>query len=394
MSSDDQFTVTPYAVEGDVDYDKLLDQFGADRLTDEQIASFPDPVHPLLRRRIFYAGRDVASFLAAARRDDPHAVVTGRGPSGPMHIGHVFPLYFTKYLQDAFGTRVYVPVSDDEKYFLKNQSLETISDHTRANLRDILAVGLDPDLTRIVVDTADADVIYPIAAAFARDITQSSVDATYGEPENVGLSLYPAVQTTHLLLPQLVGGRQPTLVPVAIDQDPHVRVARDVAAKQRYDVTKPGALLSKFLPSLTGPGKMSSSDDAPSILLTDDRDTVTEKVMTHAYSGGRSDIEAHREHGGDPEVDVAYQLLYYFFEEDDERLERLASTYRSGELLSGELKEIAATAIADFLAGHQKRRAELDSLDAALEPYRLTRAERQRARGAVGYPDDSLTQRH
>ena len=98
---------------------------------------------------------------------------------------------------------------------------------------------------------------------------------------------------------------------------------RDIAAKRRYNVDKPGALLSKFLPSLEGPGKMSSSDEVPRILLSDNRETVVSKIHTHAYSGGPSSIEAHQEQGGNPEVAMSYQLLYYFFEESDERVEQL-----------------------------------------------------------------------
>lgn len=393
MPAENDFTVTPYAVEGDIDYDRLLDQFGADALTDEQIGKFPDPVHPLVRRQVFYAERDVDAFLEAANAGRTHSIVTGRGPSGPMHIGHVFPFYFARYLQEQTGTLVYIPLSDDEKYFLKDRSLEEISDYTRENLLDLLAVGFDPDRTRIVVDTADADVVYPLAATFAKAVTQSTVDSTYGDPENIGLSFYPAVQATHLLLPQLVEGRHPTLVPIAIDQDPHVRVCRDIAAKRRFEVDKPGTLLSKFLPSLDGPGKMSSSDDAPSILLSDDREAVFEKIRTHAYSGGQTSIDAHRKRGGNPEIDISYQFLYYFFEESDERVERLARGYRDGRLLSGELKEIAAEKIADFLEAHQRRREALGPLEDELKPYRLTEDERRNARRRAGYPDDALVQR-
>lgn len=392
MPANNDFTVTPYAVEGDIDYDQLLDQFGADPLTGEQKSKFPDPVHPLVSRDVFYAERDVDPFLDAAIQGDTHSIVTGRGPSGPMHIGHVFPFYFAKYLQDQTGTFVYIPFSDDEKYFLKDRSLDEISDDTRENILDVLAVGFDPERTRIIVDTADADVVYPLAAAFGKEVTQATVDATYGDPENIGLSFYPAVQATHLLLPQLVEGPHPTLVPIAVDQDPHVRVCRDIAAKQRYDVTKPGALLSKFLPSLEGPGKMSSSDDAPSILLSDDRETVVEKIHKHAYSGGQTSVDAHRELGGDPEIDVSYQFLYYFFEDDDDRLERLAREYRTGALLSGELKEIAAETIATFLEAHHERRADLGTPEDELTQYRLTEQERQNALRRAGYPDNALAQ--
>lgn len=312
--------------------------------------------------------------------------------SRDLNVGHIVPFYFAKYLQEQFGTLVYIPISDDEKYFLKDLSLDEISDHTRENLLDLLAVGFDPERTRIIVDTADADVIYPLATAFAREVTQSTVEATYGQPENIGLSFYPAVQASHLLLPQLVEGRHPTMVPIAVDQDPHVRVCRDIAAKRRHDVSKPGALLSKFLLSLEGPGKMSSSDDGPSILLTDDRETVFEKIHTHAYSGGRSSIDAHREHGGNPDVDVAYQLLYYFFEDSDDQIERLARDYRDGSLLSGELKDLATNRITDFLDAHQERRAKLGPVEDELTKYRLTGRERENARQRAGYPDDSVTQ--
>ena len=378
----DDFTVTPYDVTGTVDYDRLLERFGADRLTDEQIRRFPD--HPMLRRRIYYAGRSVDPYLDAAEAGDPHSIVTGIGPSGPMHLGHALVFYLTKTLQDATGAEVLIPLSDDEKYYAKDLTYEEIAEFRDENLRDLLAVGFDPAKTTIVVDTEDADVVYPVASAFASHLTQSTVDATYGDPENVGLSFYPAVQAAHLLLPQLIRGEHPTLVPVAVDQDPHVRVCRDVAAKEQFPVSKPGALLGRFLPTLSGPGKMSSSDDVPTISLDDDEATVREKVLTHAYSGGRESVEAHREQGGDPSVDVAFQFLRFFFEPDDEALAAVERAYRDGDLLSGELKQRAAERITTFLADHQRRKAALGDLETELEPFRLTEDERERARRAVG----------
>ncbi|WP_135829611.1 tryptophan--tRNA ligase [Halorussus halobius] len=384
-TDESNFTVTPYAVEGEVDYRELLDRFGAAELTDDQLARLPD--HPMVRRRAYYAGRDVDRFLSAVEDGGTVSLVTGIGPSGPMHLGHLPQFYFAKRLQDRTGAHVYVPLSDDEKYLSKELPFAAVGEHARDNLRDLLAVGFDPERTRIMLDTADADVVYPLAVQFAERVTQSTVEAIYGRPDNVGLSFYPAVQIAHLLLPQVVHGRHASVVPIAVDQDPHVRLARDVAAKEAFDVDKPAALLSKFLPTLGGPGKMSSSDDVPAINLTDDRETVERKVQQYAYSGGRSSVEAHREHGGDPEADVAYQLLAFLFEDDDATLDRLAREYRSGDLLSGELKAYAAERISDFLDAHQRRREALGDLEAELEPYRLTEDERARARpqGAGGF---------
>lgn len=119
MTERNVFTVTPYSVDGEIDYEKLLEQFGADTLTDDQITAFPDPAHPLVHRNVFYAERDVDRFLSAVNAEKTHSIVTGRGPSGPMHIGHVVPFYFAKHLQEQTNALVYIPVSDDEKYFLK-----------------------------------------------------------------------------------------------------------------------------------------------------------------------------------------------------------------------------------------------------------------------------------
>ena len=365
------------------EYDRLVSEFGADPLTDEQRARFPE-APPLIRRGLAYAGRDLDRFLAASEAGERVSVVTGVGPSGPMHLGHVVAFSLAKYLQEAFGAFVYVPLSDDEKYCTREQTLAETRAYTRDNLRDVLAFDFDPDLTRIVVDTADAGVLYPLATALAKHVTPATYEAVYGEAGNVGESFYPAMQAAHLLLPQFVDGAHPTTVPIAVDQDPHVRLTRDLGAKERFPVSKPGALLAKFLPALTGPGKMSSSDDAPRIDLTADRATVREVVMEHAYSGGRDSLDAHREHGGDPEVDVAFQYLRAAFEPDDDVLARLDREYRSGDLLTGELKAHAADRIAEFLETHQSRRPADDEVDEALAPYRLTDDERERALSRVG----------
>ncbi len=380
------FTVTPYDVRGTIDYEKLLEQFGADQLTDEQINRFPSPVHPLLRRRQFYAHRDIDRFCDAIEAKQTHSIVTGRGPSGAMHLGHIIPLYFAKYVQEQTNARVYIPFSDDEKFLVKDRTLETIGEQTRDNLKELLAVGFDPERTRIIIDTHDADVIYPLAVAFGESITQSTFNSTYGEPKNIGHSFYPAVQTAHLLLPQLIHGAHPTLVPIGIDQDPHVRVSRDVASKRRFPVEKPTALLSKFLPRLDGPGKMSASGDAhATITLADDRETIATKIHTHAVTGGQASKAAHRKHGGDPTADVPFQLLQAMFEPDDERLARIEHDYRSGKLLSGELKAIAIDAIAEFLAAHQQRKTQLGPLKTELSQYRLSDTERTTARKRVGH---------
>jgi len=78
--------------------------------------------------------------------------------------------------------------------------------------------------------------------------------------------------------------------------------------------------------------------------------------MKHAFSGGQGSIEEHRKKGGNPEIDVAYHWLYSFFEPDDKKIKKIHDDYKSGKLLTSELKNILIEKINSFLKEHQKRR--------------------------------------
>lgn len=366
--------------------DEGKESFGSSRLTDSHLNDFPSPKHRMVERGIFSRQRDLDQFLKCLNSGRQNSIVTGVGPSGNMHIGHITSLYFAKYIQEQCGTQVYIPISDDEKYLTRDMSLQSVQDYSVQNIREVLAVGFDPSNTRIIIDTADADVIYPLSVNFAADLTPSQVDAVFGERRNIGQGFYPAIQCTHLLLPQLVYGEHSSIMLSGMDQDPHLRLARDIADKTRYPVKKPGSLLSQYVPSLLDPeSKMSSSDNEPVISLNDTKSDIENKIMEHAYSGGKKLREEHERVGGNPLEDIPYTLLYYFFEESDEDLKEVHDSYEDGDILSGEIKQMAADKIWDFISEHQARKATLGSIEEELEPYRLTKTERQSALTRVGY---------
>ena len=147
---------------------------------------------------------------------------------------------------------------------------------------------------------------------------------------------------------------------MAIDQDPHFRISRDVVEKLGHK--KPAIIHAKFMSPLTGAnGKQSSSGDSKSILMTDDAKTVKKKINKYAFSGGQETTEEHREKGGNVEVDVACQWLKYF-EHDDKKLKEIYNKYSRGELLSGEVKKILIDKLNTMLAEHQKRRKGAEKL--------------------------------
>ena len=275
------FKVTPWEVEGEVDYEKLLEEFGAKPLDPSIVRKLPEPVLLPLRRGYFYAHRDFDLFVKDWEEGKQISIVTGRGPSGRMHLGHILPFYAAKWFQEKLGAFVLVPISDDEKYLVKRKlKIKDAEAFKKDNLVDILSVGFNPEKTRIVIDLEDT-LLYKPAVIVAKRVTFSTMRAVFGltNESNVGWVFYPAVQMVHLYLPQLILGPHRVLVPVAVDQDPYIRVARDVAEK--LGLVKTAGLLSKFMPSLESPtGKMSTTGGTEEkvIWLTDDRETIRRKI--------------------------------------------------------------------------------------------------------------------
>lgn len=356
----EEFRVTPWEVEGAVDYEKLLKQFGIKKIDENLLKRFEKIVgdlHVFLRRGVFFAHRDFDKIVEDLENNKKIYLYTGRGPSGPMHIGHILPFYFTKWLQEKLDANVYIQITDDEKFLFKRElSMEDMDKYAMDNILDIAAVGFDPEKTFIFRDTEYIKNMYRFAIRLARKITLSTFKAVFGfeNSSNVGMVFYPVLQ----MVPCFFENNR-VLIPAAVDQDPYWRIQRDLA--EHFGYPKSAQIHAKFLPSLLGPtGKMSASKPESAIYLADDPETVKRKIFKYAFSGGQPTVELHRKLGGNPEIDVSFQWLYMFFEEDDKKIKQIEDDYRNGKLLTGELKEILIEKLNKFLEKHrkQKKRAE------------------------------------
>jgi tryptophanyl-tRNA synthetase len=352
------FRVTPWDVEGSVDYERLVREFGTELISEglmKRLVEAAGESNHMLRRRVFFSHRDLNHVLDDHQAGRGFFLYTGRGPSGPMHIGHIIPFYFTKWLQDRFRANLYIQLTDDEKFLEESRGL-TLADTaywSKDNMLNIAAVGFDPDRTFIFRNTEFMGRMYNLVLKVARKINFSWVRAVFGfnEQTNIGMVFFPAIQ----IVPTLFEKRR-CLIPAAIDQDPYWRIQRDIS--EGLGFYKAAAIHSRFLMPLTGPtGKMSASQPESAVFLTDDPKTVRKKIW-QAFSGGQPTVELHRKLGGNPDVDVAYQWLYYFFEEDDSRVEQIRQDYVSGKLLTGELKEILIEKVQRFLEEFSQRREE------------------------------------
>jgi tryptophanyl-tRNA synthetase len=358
----EEFVVTPWEVRGRVDYDKLINIFGTQPITRElldRIEGLAGELHVLLRRGVFFSHRDLDLVLDDYINGRGFFLYTGRGPSGPMHIGHLIPFILTKWFQDKFRVNVYIMITDDEKYWDEpGMSIRDVRRWAYENTLDIIAVGFDPDRTFIFHDIEYIGKLYPMAVKVAKRINFNTARAVFGfsGSTNIGLIFYPALQ----VVPTFFEKRR-CLIPAAIDQDPYWRIQRDLAESLGY--YKTAAIHSKFMPPLTGlEGKMSTSRPETAIFLHDDPKTVRYKIMRYAFSGGQPTVELHRKLGGNPDIDVSFQWLKIYFEPDDAKLRKIEEDYRSGRMLTGELKEYLIERINEFLEEHRARREEARKL--------------------------------
>lgn len=373
--ADEKHIVTPWEVSDNVDYKKLISDFGVEEINDELLKRLEKVTgkHFMLDRKIFFAHRDLKWILDEYSKGNKFFLYTGRSPSGPIHLGHLMAWQFTKFLQDAFDCELYFQFPDEEKFlFKKDLSYEDAQKYLNENMLDVIALGFNPKKTHFIIDTKHADLLYPEACKVAKKLTFSMVKSSFGldDSSNIGQIFYTSMQAVPAFLPSVMKGKKiPCLIPHAIDQDPHFRLTRDILPKLGHH--KPASIQCSFLPPLTGAtGKMSSSKEDTAIYTTDTPKEVERKIKRYAFSGGRDTLEEHRRHGGNPDIDVSFQYLRHMFESDDKKLRDIYNSYKSGAMTSGELKQITIDAINEFLKEHQKKR---NSAKSKIDSFMLKR---------------------
>ncbi|KAH3901101.1 tryptophan--tRNA ligase WRS1 SCDLUD_002578 [Saccharomycodes ludwigii] len=393
--------ITPWDVEGAVDengvsqgidYDKLIKQFGTKPITEETLTRFRNVTgrepHHFMKKGMFFSERDFNKILDLYEQGKSFFLYTGRGPSSDsMHLGHMVPFLFTKWLQDVFDVPLVIEMTDDEKFLFKHKlTIEDVKQYARENAKDIISVGFKPENTFLFSDlNYVGGGFYETIVRVSRQITGSTAKAVFGftDSDCIGKFHFASIQIASAFpssFPDVLGlpNKTPCLIPCAIDQDPYFRVCRDVADKLKY--SKPALIHSRFFPALQGSTtKMSASDDTTAIFMTDTPKQIQKKINKYAFSGGQVSVEDHRRLGGNPDIDVAYQYLN-FFKDDDEFLKDCYNKYKSGELLSGEMKKYCIEVLQEFVAAFQERRKLVDDkvLDSFMKPHKLVWGTKER----------------
>ena len=447
MMMNDEISIDPWGSSQSTDYSRIIDKFGLSSMDNVSIDS-PSRLH---RRGVVFAHRDLDIVLEEKRKGNSFGVLTGLMPSGKMHLGHSMVIDQVKWFQEQGGD-VTIAVADLESTATRGISLSEGKKIAREEyVANYAALGLDPEKTTVYFQS-ERSVVQKLGFQLGKRTNLSELEAIYGFDGSTNLAHVqaPLVQAGDILHPQLdeYGGLRPIVVPVGIDQDPHLRLTRGLAAKTNWfnvndakmglqvgvsiqednaavmgveasgrvnkeaqkevfarivdaistlgysdimsnpkhgtvnipsatskdkgairmsllslerkmggmGLLAPSSTYHRFAVGMTG-DKMSSSKPKTTLFLGAEISAV-EKKIKKSFSGGQATIEEHRRLGGDPDKDVAYQYMMYFFEEDDKFLEEINQGYRSGKILAGEMKQMCIERATQWLSDLSERRDE------------------------------------
>lgn len=337
------------------DYTRLIKDFGIEQI--DEITRQGTIENRYIRRKIIFGYRSIGDILKASEHGKPWAVMSGIKPSGPFHLGTLTTALEIVEFQ-KMGAKAYYAIADIESWEDNGITYEEAEKDAVDNLADILALGLDPDNAYIWRQSKEP-IVKDVCFKTGRLVTQNMLNAIYGE-KDFGLYLAALIQVGDIVLPQVMDGPQPTIVPVGIDQDPHIRLTRDLTRRYYKKFFLPGATYHKLLPGLDGSDKMSKRNPNSYFTFNEDLDSIEKKVRG-AFTGGRRNKKEQEELGGEPQKCMIYKILMYAFEESDEKLEEDFTQCVKGELMCGPHKRECIEKVLDFITKHRvKKEKQID----------------------------------
>lgn len=349
--------IDPWSSSDIEDYKRLMEEFGMESM-EKYKKKFSGNLY--IRRGIIFGHRDFGRIVECIDKKKSYILMTGLMPSGKFHLGHKMVADQIIWHQ-SLGAEIYICAADLEAYLMRGITLKEAKEiAVKEYLINYLALGLKPDFT-FWFQTDYKVPYYRLRDVMSKEVTFNELKSIYGEL-TTGKIFAVLTQAADIIHPQLpeFSGSKPTVVPVGVDQDPHIRLTRDIANRlgHSYRLVIPSATYHKFMHGIQG-GKMSSSNPSSYIALTDDLKDVRKKIMS-AKTGGRATVEEQKKLGGVPESCSVYELYFYHLIGDDKELEEVRSKCVSGKLMCGECKKNCIELLEKFLVEHQKKRIEAE----------------------------------
>jgi tryptophanyl-tRNA synthetase len=403
--------INPWGNGQGLDYQAIFAEFGIEPIS-TVVPDLPE-VPDFIRRGIVVGHRDYGAIARAIREGSRYYVLTGFMPSGHPHLGHLMVMKEVVW-HVRHGATGYVPIADREAHAVRGISWEKCREYAGEYIACLRALGYDGT----IYYQSENHPLHNLAFEASTKVNFSELSAIYGFGPETSLSHAESVitQVADILYPQLDGGPAPTVVPVGIDQDPHLRLTRGIAHKLRmftveeregyvsvrsknapqgavsavhaafpgskkfeghvdirgrplreveervreierehggYGFFIPSSTYHIFMPGLQG-GKMSSSVPESLFTFTEPDESIGKKVR-NALTGGRMTVEEQKRLGGEPDRCSVYLLNLFHLVGDDRELGEIRKACLEGGLLCGPCKKATLERVQAFLRDFRER---------------------------------------
>lgn len=397
--------INPWSSQQTDDIEKLFSLFGIEHIS--TIEGILPKVPSFISRGVVVGHRDYRVIAEAIRDKRPFHILTGFMPSGHPHLGHLMVMKEVVWHVQQGGSG-YITIADREAHAVRDISWQQCEHFGKEYLQCLFALGYRGRTYFQSRNNALKDLAFEAATR----VNFSELQAIYGFSDETSLAHAESVitQVADILFPQVDSYPAPTLVPVGIDQDPHIRLTRGIAHKLRmftveerdgyisvrsknapeealaevhrkfpgsrkyqghvdipragcaevnaevrkieiahggYGFYTPSSTYHRFIPGLQG-GKMSSSIPESTITFSEPDDVVRKKVMG-AFTGGRATLAEQKELGGEPEKCPVFLLNLFHMVEDDAELAEIHRRCRGGELMCGQCKKETTERVLAFI---------------------------------------------
>ncbi len=336
-----------------LDYEKAAKKFGIQPISEEMKKFFKN--NRFFSRNIIMAHRDFDKVFERIKSKEPFIQMTGIASSGKFHFGH-------KMIVDLFlsfkeyNSKNYFGICDIDGYVsrpdFKVPSLEKAKEYAINNLAHVLALGLNEK--DVFVQSKKEQRYYEFAFELSKKITGNMFKAVYGHLD-LGKISANLLQYADILHPQLkeYEDRMPSITAIGLEQDPHIRVTRDIAKRLPYNLELPSSLYIIYQGGLLANKKMSSSQPETAIFL-DDSEEEAAKKLRNSFTGGRENIEKQKELGGQPPICRIFEI-YRFHHPNDDFVKEIEKNCKAGKLMCKDCKKQCIDFIISFLKNHQKK---------------------------------------
>lgn len=272
-------------------------------------------------KKIILFEKNIDSFCFDPKKTQ---IYMGKGPSGPLHLGHLINFYIAKHIQKKYGLGLVFMISDDEKEFSNPDMEDKEFLKNKTQIHSFCSSFFEKGNTNIFFNSNMLPKFYPFIIKLLKKTRLNKLKKIFGytDKDNCGSIFYPFVQYA-----PLVYYPKNLLIICGNDQVPYFRISK----KFCY------LLVTDYLPDISG-NKMSSSTDQSKVLALHESKEELEKKINKMVTGGQKTSALHKLSGG--YIANCIPLTYFRFFESSKMYFELEKKYQAGQILDSELKKL------------------------------------------------------